>query len=227
MKKIHVRATFIEPVLGTAPNDKEIYENFIGSKAPDAATLEEEVAAVGVEEVASKGKTVFPKLEDGTPFIWDYQLKGFMKDACGMLSRIGGKDENGKKRKVNESSKMTAFKKVIDGLIYVFPRAIPFQLANENINDSIRDCQRPLRAQTMQGERVTLANSEEIPAGSFIEFDVQCLADENMNAVIEWLEYGILRGIGQWRNSGKGRFTYELLDDDGNVIGQNKGLFNC
>lgn len=28
---------------------------------------------------------------------------------------------------------------------------------------------------------------------------------------MEWLDYGKLRGLGQWRNSGKGRFTYELL----------------
>jgi hypothetical protein len=28
--------------------------------------------------------------------------------------------------------------------------------------------------------------------------------------VEEWLEYGELRGLGQWRNSGKGRFTAEV-----------------
>ena len=28
----------------------------------------------------------------------------------------------------------------------------------------------------------------------------------------EWLDYGALRGIGQWRNSGKGRYTYEILN---------------
>lgn len=28
---------------------------------------------------------------------------------------------------------------------------------------------------------------------------------------MEWLDYGKLRGLGQWRNSGKGRFTYEIL----------------
>lgn len=28
---------------------------------------------------------------------------------------------------------------------------------------------------------------------------------------MERLDYGELRGIGQWRNSGKGRFTYEEL----------------
>jgi hypothetical protein len=26
----------------------------------------------------------------------------------------------------------------------------------------------------------------------------------------EWLTYGALRGLGQWRNSGHGSFTYQL-----------------
>jgi hypothetical protein len=26
------------------------------------------------------------------------------------------------------------------------------------------------------------------------------------------MDYGVLRGTGQWRNSGKGRFTYELIE---------------
>ena len=203
MKKLHVNIEFLEPILGTSPNDQDIYRNFIGSKAPDAQTLEEEVAAVGVDETAEKGMTVFPRNSDGIPFLWDYQMKGFFKDACGMLSRVGGKGEDGKKKKVNESSKLTAFKKIIDGLIFVQPRQIPIVFDGE-----IGCCQRPLRAQTMQGERVTLAMSEEIPAGSKIEFDVVCLADENIAAVKEWLDYGVLRGIGQWRNSGKGRFVY-------------------
>lgn len=32
-----------------------------------------------------------------------------------------------------------------------------------------------------------------------------------MDAVREWLDYGMLRGLGQWRNSGKGRFTWEEI----------------
>lgn len=208
MKTIHVRVKFIEPILGTAPKNEDIYRDFIGSKAPDATSIEDEVAALGVDEVAEKGMTVFPRNAYGQPIIWDYQVKGFFKDACGMLSRIGGKDETtGKKKKVNESSKLTAYKKVIDGLIFVQPRQIPIIF-----NGEMGICQRPLRAQTMQGERVALAMSEEIPAGAEIRFDVICLADENEAAVLEWLDYGILRGLGQWRNSGKGRFGYEILD---------------
>ena len=65
--------------------------------------------------------------------------------------------------------------------------------------------------QTAQGERVSLANSEQIPAGSTCEFEITCMDDAHEKAVMEWLDYGKLRGLGQWRNSGKGRFTYEIL----------------
>lgn len=37
----------------------------------------------------------------------------------------------------------------------------------------------------------------------------------------ECLDYGKLRGLGQWRNSGKGRFVWDLLDENGRVIGGN------
>lgn len=133
MEIINVKAMFIEGVLGTASNNKEIYSEFIASKAPDAMSAEEEIAAVGVDETIEKGTTVFPRFDDGTPFIYDYQIKGFFKDTCGMLSKLTGKDEvTGKKKKaVNESSKITAFKKVIDGLIFVQPRKIPIDVSGD------------------------------------------------------------------------------------------------
>lgn len=71
MKEIHVRLTFIEGLLGTSPANEDLYRDFIGSKSPDAASVEEEVSALGVEAVLEKGKTVFPRLEDGTPFLYD------------------------------------------------------------------------------------------------------------------------------------------------------------
>lgn len=203
-----VRITFLEEVLGTASSDQEIHDTFIGSNAPDAPSRAEEIEALGVEEVIKKDKTIFPKDKNGTPIFWDYQIKGFFKDACSMLQRVGGKDEKGKKKPVNESTKITAYKKVIDGLVFVFPRAIPIIFDGE-----IGSCQRPLRGQTAQGERIALANSETVPAGAYIDIEIECLNDEHMGAVVEWLDYGKLRGIGQWRNSGKGRFEWKCLDE--------------
>ena len=208
MEKLKVKITFTESILGTSPNNTEIYRDFIASKAPDAATVEDEVAAIGVDEYTEKGITVFPRDKDGKPFLYDYQIKGFFKDACQMLSRLTGKDENGKKKKaVNESGKLTAYKKVIDGLIFVEPREIKL-----NFDGEIGLCQRPLRAQTAQGERVALSISEEVPAGATAEFEILCMDDNHIPAVKEWLDYGALRGIGQWRNSGKGRFKWEIIE---------------
>lgn len=206
-EKIKVRITFTEAVLGTWPSNQNIAREFIASKSPDANTIEDEVAALGADAVADKGMTVFPRNEAGQPVLYDYQIKGFFKDSCGMLGRIGGKTETGKKKAVNESGKITAYKKVIDGLIFVQPRMIPI-----HVNGEITECQRPLRAQTAQGERVSLANSEQIPAGSTCEFEIVLLDDSHEKVVREWLDYGALRGIGQWRNSSKGRFAYEILN---------------
>lgn len=53
-----VRLTFLEPVLGTWPSNENIARDFIASKAPDASTIEDEIAALGADAVAEKGKTV-------------------------------------------------------------------------------------------------------------------------------------------------------------------------
>lgn len=200
MKQMTVRLTFFESILGTSPANKDVYRDFIATKAPDATTVEDEVAALGVEAVAEKGMTVFPRLDDGTPFFYDYQIKGYFKDTCGGLRRVKG----------TLSSGVKAYKQIIDKLIFPQPRTIPILFDGD-----MGVCQRPLRAQTMQGERVSLASSEEIPAGATIEFTIVLLSDEHEKLVREWLDYGKYSGIGQWRNSGRGRFTWELIEEVG------------
>ena len=72
-----------------------------------------------------------------------------------------------------QSSKLTAYKKVIDGLVFVSPRQIPVTFAQGQTEVGILE--RPLRAQTPQGERVALARSEMIGAGASIEFTLNLL----------------------------------------------------
>ena len=195
-KEMKVKITLLEPMLGMTASDPKITETYIASKAPDAKKMEEEIEAIGVEGVVEQGKTVFPRDDQGRPFLWDYQIKGFFKDTCGALRRAKG----------SKSEKIKAFKKEIDGLLFPEPRRIIINVAGE-----IGDCQRPLRASTPQGDRVALANSEEIPAGSTLEFTIVMLADYR-EVITEWLDYGRYRGLGQWRNSGKGRFTWEEME---------------
>lgn len=52
MKEIKVRITFTEPILGTSPANPDVYREFIGSKSPDALSVENEVAALGADAVA-------------------------------------------------------------------------------------------------------------------------------------------------------------------------------
>ncbi len=193
-----MKATFTEDLLGTAPLNPNIYSDYIlnsgiSPTVPVTDTLDE------LETVPNgdKGKTGFHRLEDGTPCIYDYVLKGFFKDACAMQARVGE----------SQSKQLKAYKKVIDGLVFVWPRRISICNAGE-----IGVLERPLRAMTAQGERVALAHSERINAGASITFEVEVLDDKTVpeSLLREWLNYGKYRGLGQWRNGSYGRMTYTM-----------------
>ena len=90
MTKLKFRITFTDDLLGTCSGNADIHREFIASKAPDAQKIEDEVAALGVEGVEEKTMTIFPKLQDGTPFLWDYQIRGFFKEICGAMRGTEG-----------------------------------------------------------------------------------------------------------------------------------------
>lgn len=196
-KNIKVRITFIEELLGTACNNPSVHSEFIASKAPNAMSMEEEVEAIGAEGVIEKSMTVFPRNKDGDPILYDYQIKGFFKDAAGVLRKVAG----------SKCSKVKAYKKEIGGLLFVYPRMIKL-----NASGALGVRERPLRANTAMGERIALSNSETVPEGSYIDIEIACLTDAMDGLARECLDYGKMRGIGQWRNSGKGRFVYEILE---------------
>ena len=197
--KMHVRLTLTEEVLGMAPADPEIYSKFIASNAPDAKSREEEIEENGIDEVVKQGTTVFPRLSDGRPFFWDYQIRGMIKDSMGMLKRVPG----------SKCSAAKAYKKIVDGLIFVQPRKIPiFTYGKEGV------CQRPLRTDGPTGSRTALASSETLPAGSIVEFDFVLMDKQVVPYVKECLDYGVFRGLGQWRNSGEGTFTWEEIKEE-------------
>lgn len=206
MKSIKVRITFTDPILGTKPADPEIHSRFVASKAPDAHSLAEEVAALGAEEVEERAMTVFSRMEDGTPCLWDYQIRGFLKEGIKVLYGVEGS-------KTSKDKSNWRHKKKVDNFIFVEPRQIPLWMPID-LDLADTDCQRPLRASTPQGERIALAHSEEAPEGTYIECTITCLNDADVTYVLEALDYGRFKGIGQWRNSGKGRFTYEVLEEE-------------
>lgn len=209
MKKIHIKIRFTDPVLGMSPSNPELYENYILSKKPNRGEADgaDELDSIGSDDSERGTVTVFPRMDDGTPCFFDYQIRGFFKDSCKLLAHVKGVDETGKRSKKKAatlSGALVAYQKVIDGNIFVSPRKIAI-----HTDQGITLCQRPLRAMTAKGERISLACSEEIAAGAWAEFDVTLYNDEDLDVLAEWMAYGRDHGMGQWRNSGRGRFEVE------------------
>lgn len=209
MLKMDIHLTLTEEMLGMAPADPAIYEKYIASLAPDAQSTEDEVAAIGTDKALEGKMTVFPRTVEGEPLLWDYQMRGYFKDSVGMLRRAPG----------TECSKVKTYKKLVDGLLFAFPRQIPIHLP-EGASMELANCQRPLRTSGPSGERTALAISEIVPAGSTIDFTLMMLDDSMEKWVLECLDYGYVRGLGQWRNSGKGKFEYKVTGRSKTKIGK-------
>ena len=202
-----IKITLTDEMLGTNPR-KDIHEKFISSNAPDAESRAEELEHLPVEDMVKNEMTVFYRDSDGAPAMACYHLYGFFKSACGFLRKVKG----------TRSEKLKAYKKAIDGLIKVYPdrndKTGRFITLNLPEGGEIGNCQRPLRAQTMQGERVALANSETVPAGTWFECDVVAFDEGLWDTIEEWLDYGEFNGLGQWRSSGKGTFVWEYSNEN-------------
>jgi len=200
--------TFTEPLLGTLSGNKDIAEEFINSKHPDGHSEEESKAHP--DEELEKSSTIFAR--DGHRLmLWDYQIKGFFKEACeAMINTDTIKKEDLRKPRLTQY----LYKKTIDKQIFVFPRRIYLNLPEGEIPKFIapgmskddKTCQRPLRGQTMRGERICLARSESVPPGTTLEIEVKCLNTNLEGYIGRWLAYGALLGLGQWSSSGMGRF---------------------
>ena len=154
--------------------------------------------------------TIIRRDETGL-LIPDYMVRGFLKEAA---TAVGNSD----------GSPIWAVKSKIDKWVFVNPRKIYLKRDGKIIKEAEETFERPLRAETMQGPRVTLAKSEQIPAGATVSFQILVLPlgekgskegaaskwkfDEE--ALKSWLDYGALSGIGQFRTGSYGRFSYTI-----------------
>lgn len=198
-KTLKVKIEFVEPVLGAVPRDKELYTNFIAANAPDEAGAEEEIKKLTRNELIDRRTSCFLMDEDGQPLLSNHVIKGLFKEAGKSIRRIPGKKY--------ESQKLSLYRTKIDTLIFIYPRFIRLETPVD-VDDCIEEFQRPCRAQTPQGERITLRNSEKLPEGTTAEFEVQMMDKSLEPAIREWLDYGSFHGIGEWRNADYGRFEW-------------------
>lgn len=201
--KYQVKVTFTTEMLGTAPANQELYEDHVMKRAQDYGIEPDEIlsAPQTIPEIEEKGMTIFRRVNGDwdKPFIPDFMITGFLKGACGALRRSSK----------TKSKKISAYKKVIDTNVFVFPRMIPIVLPDGAEIDRL---ERTLRASTPQGDRVAIACSEMAPVGTTLAFTIEVLEGSKVTEEVlrEWLDFGRYHGIGQWRSGGYGRFEYEI-----------------
>jgi len=204
MQEMKVRLTLTNEALGTLSGNPKIAEEYIASKHPDGLQPDELAQLVKLEELQEKQSTVFPKDDTGCPFVWGYQFKGFLKEAC--LAMIESDEETAATLKLRRLT-LYLHKRTIDKQIFMAERFCVIDMKGGEMGW----CERPLRGQTMKGERISLARSETVPEGSTFEFTILVNNKKLVPYIKKWLDYGQFSGFLQWRNSGKGTFTYEIL----------------
>jgi hypothetical protein len=191
IERYKLKITFKTSVLGTQPQ-KDVATEYITSKSVDEQGNLPEDELSTLPEALEKGTTAFHKL-NGQPIMYDYQVKGFIKEA--------GMCFNGLHGVKNLRSKL-------DNFVFVTPRQIPLYTLP---GAAITFLERPLRAMTAQGPRVSLARSEELPAGTWFECTLEVYESPiSENIIRDLFSYGERKGFGQWRNGSHGQFTFEM-----------------
>jgi len=204
-KTYKLKITFTGPILGSQPGKDTPASDYIRSEARKRGIENIQDEEDSLPEAMEKGTTGFHRNEKGIPILYNYMIKGALKESAKWQNGLNG---------------MKALRSKVESTIYVFPRQLPIKTKYEKGKDGrvILGClERPLRAETMQGSRVALARSEMIPEGAVIECELKVVkiprADINKKMLKDLLDFASLKGIGQWRNSGLyGAFNYELKE---------------
>lgn len=207
--------TLEENLLGTVPYSKEIYASYLQDrikkrKEEEGEPLPESNEVDFVKDIEEKGWTGFTADENGL-FIWDYLIKGFLKNAAKAMQEAAAvvsaeEEEEEVKVKAKKPKKERPGYKLINDYVFIHPRKLYF-----GIKEPDGVLERPLRAMTMQGERVTLSRSDYINKGRQIKCEIHVLLNKvTEKRLRDLLDYGFYMGLGQWRNARWGSFSYTL-----------------
>ena len=201
-RKFRIKGT--DTLLGSSPANKEVFTEFLVGKTK---TPEEKQAALAdvenIDENLEKGTTVFYRNNNGL-ILKGYQVKGFLKSAAKAL-----------KDQLNLKSYLSK----VDTYVFVMEKDIPIMRDGEQITEPDGFLERPQRCETAQGPRISLAKSEEVQAPWYIDVTIRVVentktaksATIDMDMIKDFLDYGALSGLLQWRNAGHGTFEYEEL----------------
>ena len=184
-----------------------MYTKYVATKVtPEVA--EEEAEGIKEDPDLEAGWTIFMQDDEGL-YILNYMVLGFLRDAGSTL-----KEQLGIKQ----------LKSKLENFVFVTPRKIRFERKGEIIKECEGYLERPLRAMTAQGPRVTLAKSDVVKAGAVLKFQITLLAHKEItvDTIREILSYGELKGLGQFRNGSYGQFEVIKFAEETITVGTTK-----
>jgi len=190
--------TFTEPILGMSPLNKQLYTDFIATKAVDKAPnlkpedLEDEKEMI-VEGDELRGKMTGFHMDDDGVYLLDYQVRGFIKNAARNFAKM---------------LDIAALRSKVENFLFVFPRHIWLK---EKV-DSILE--RPITCQTPKGQRISLSASEQVN-DAVIRITLHLFPHPELkwDVVEQLLDYGQYEGISQWRGASYGRFIWKRIEN--------------
>ena len=227
MTTIRVKCTLIEEALGLNAADPDIHAKFVELKkaklkkaeadeisanldkehdeikrmADERRKLKNDIDSLRTDAAENSLSVFFIDEETKKPYFTKHQIRGYIKDKFTILKEL-------KRGSFATFKKMP--KTVVNRQVFVGPDKILIDLPP---GEEMGRCTRPIRIEKFPVEENSIKVSESVPAGSTLKFSVGILDDSLKDCVIEALEYGALHGLGQWRNSGKGRFHFAIWDE--------------
>jgi hypothetical protein len=187
--------TFDGPILGSQPGRDTPASDYLRDRlAADHPEVDVEDELESLPDELKKGTTGFHRDEYGCPLMYNYHIKGMLKEAANSLNGLGG---------------IKAMRSKVADTVYVEPRRVVIQ------GTEMEPLERPLRAITMQGPRTSLARSEQIAEGAVVEFTIVCQQTPKFapgeKLLRALLDKGARLGLMQWRGSSVyGSFSYTL-----------------
>lgn len=215
---------FLHDILGSAPANKQFYEKYLLSKLykeidrvkkkiAKAKTEEEREILQDLLESLEAEMAELPDVEDDNderltvfyrakyddfevPVIRAHQVLGFFKHGMNAFKEVF--------RVKNARDKVSRYVRIKPFNLFIYEK----EIAPENLVDEVDGIlERPLRAMTMQGERVSVAKSEYIKSDGDKLLQFELLLFKNKDIKFDMLktlmeEYGKVNGISQWRNTG-------------------------
>lgn len=207
--------------IGTNPWDPDIHKSYVSDKITDPVERDRELKSLPKVEAADKlekrGVTVFfRRPEDGQLYIKNHMIKGYLK-AAGDAIRIARKLDPEASTGKGKGTKWGSISSKVDEHVTIDPIELIVH-GKDGLPKTDADglLVRSLRGETPQGPRVTIVKSEYLEPLSMISYTIYWRdgGPVTRDMIVDMMDQGeVFFGIGQWRNSGKGKFTWRIVEE--------------